>query len=173
MRHIISMLLENESGALSRVAGLFSARGYNIESLSVAPTEDPTLSRMTLVTAGSDEVIEQITKQLNKLVDVVKLQDLTEGLHIEREMLLIKVSAVGGMREEVKRLVDIFRGHVIDVTDRAYTIELTGTVSKLDAFIDALRGVGIVEVVRSGVLGIARGDKGLRVDEKPPVKAAG
>jgi acetolactate synthase-1/3 small subunit len=166
MRHIISVLLENESGALSRVAGLFSARGYNIESLSVAPTEDPTLSRMTLVTAGSDEVIEQITKQLNKLVDVIKLQDLTEGSHIEREMLLVKVNAVGDMRDEIKRLVDIFRGRVIDVTDRAYTIELTGNGGKLDAFIDALRGVGIVEVVRSGVLGIARGDKGLRVDEK-------
>jgi acetolactate synthase-1/3 small subunit len=167
MRHIISMLLENESGALSRVAGLFSARGYNIESLSVAPTEDPTLSRMTLVTAGSDEVIEQITKQLNKLVDVVKLIDLTEGLHIEREMLLIKVNAAGPMRDEVKRLVDIFRGHIIDVTDRAYTIELTGNGEKLDAFIEAVRGAGIVEVVRSGVLGIARGEKGLRVEEKP------
>ena len=166
MRHIISMLLENESGALSRVAGLFSARGYNIESLSVAPTEDPTLSRMTLVTVGSDTVIEQITKQLNKLVDVVKLQDLTEGLHIEREMLLIKVNAANGARDEVKRLVDIFRGRIIDVTDRAYTIELTGSGDKLDAFIEAVRGAGIVEVVRSGVLGIARGEKGLRVEDK-------
>ncbi len=176
MRHIISLLLENEAGALSRVAGLFSARGYNIESLSVAPTEDPTLSRMTLVTSGSDEIIEQITKQLNKLVDVVKLVDLTEGAHIEREMLLIKVNAVGDTRDEAKRLVDIFRGRVIDVTERAYTIELTGNVDKLDAFIEAVRGIGIVEVVRSGVLGIARGDKGLRVDEKQapaaPFKAA-
>jgi len=166
MRHIISMLLENEAGALSRVAGLFSARGYNIESLSVAPTEDPTLSRLTLVTAGSDEVIEQITKQLNKLVDVVKLVDLTEGSHIEREMLLVKVNAAGSVRDEVKRLVDIFRGRIIDVTDRAYTVELTGNGDKLDAFIDAVRGAGIVEVVRSGVLAIARGDKGLRVDER-------
>jgi acetolactate synthase I/III small subunit len=166
MRHIISMLLENESGALSRVAGLFSARGYNIESLSVAPTEDATLSRMTLVTVGSDTVIEQITKQLNKLVDVVKLQDLTEGKHIEREMLLIKVSAANGAREEVKRLVDIFRGRIIDVTDRAYTIELTGNADKLDGFIEAVKSAGIVEVVRSGVLGIARGEKGLRVEEK-------
>lgn len=175
MRHIISMLLENESGALSRVAGLFSARGYNIESLSVAPTEDPTLSRLTLVTVGSDEIIEQITKQLNKLVDVVKLMDLTEGRHIEREMLLIKVNAAGDMREEVKRLVDIFRGHIIDVTDRAYTIELTGNADKLDAFIEAVRAAGIVEVVRSGVLGIARGEKGLRVEEKQGAmaKAAG
>jgi acetolactate synthase I/III small subunit len=175
MRHIISVLLENESGALSRVAGLFSARGYNIESLSVAPTEDPTLSRMTVVTAGSDEVIEQITKQLNKLVDVIKLQDLTEGSHIEREMLLVKLNAIGGMRDEIKRLVDIFRGRVIDVTDRAYTIELTGNGGKLDAFIDAVRAFGIVEVVRSGVLGIARGDKGLRLEEKhgagAPIKA--
>lgn len=166
MRHIISLLLENESGALSRVAGLFSARGYNIESLTVAPTEDPTVSRTTLVTAGSDEVIEQITKQLNKLVDVIKLQDLTEGSHIEREMVLIKVNAVNNMRDEVKRLVDIFRGRVVDVTDRAYTIELTGNGDKLDAFIDALRGAGIVEVVRSGVLGIARGEKGLRMEDK-------
>ena len=163
MRHIISILMENESGALSRVAGLFSARGYNIESLTVAATEDATLSRMTLVTSGSEDVIEQITKQLNKLVDVVKLADLTEGPHIEREMLLVKVNAGGNMREEVKRLVDIFRGRVIDVTETMYTIELTGTSEKLDAFIQALRGAGIVEVVRTGVSGIARGEKSLRV----------
>jgi acetolactate synthase-1/3 small subunit len=130
MRHIISLLMENEAGALSRVAGLFSARGYNIESLTVAPTEDPSLSRMTLVTSGSDRVIEQITKQLNKLVDVVKLIDLTEGAHIEREMLLIKVRAIADMREEIKRLVDIFRGRVIDVTDKTYTIEMTGDSRK-------------------------------------------
>ena len=167
MRHIISMLLENESGALSRVAGLFSARGYNIESLTVAPTEDPTLSRLTLVTRGSDDIIEQITKQLNKLVDVVRLSDLTEGPHIEREMLLIKVNAEGEWREEVKRLVDIFRGRVIDVTPSTYIIELTGTGHKLDSFIDAVRPAGIVEVVRSGVSGIARGDKSLRVDNLP------
>jgi acetolactate synthase-1/3 small subunit len=163
MRHIISMLLENESGALSRVAGLFSARGYNIESLTVAPTEDATLSRLTLVTRGSDDVIEQITKQLNKLVDVVKLIDLTEGAHIERELLLIKVKANGGMRDEVKRLVDIFRGRVIDVTETTYVIELTGTGDKLDAFIQAVRAAGIVEVVRSGVSGIGRGEKALHV----------
>jgi len=163
MRHIISMLLENEAGALSRVAGLFSARGYNIESLTVAPTEDPTLSRLTLVTSGSDDIVEQITKQLNKLVDVVKLTDLTEGPHIEREMLLIKVSASSAMRDEVKRLVDIFRGRIIDVTETAYTIELTGTEDKLDAFIQSVRGAGIIEVVRSGVSGIARGEKALRV----------
>jgi len=163
LRHIISMLLENESGALSRVAGLFSARGYNIESLTVAPTEDATLSRLTLVTSGSEEVIEQITKQLNKLVDVVKLVDLTEGPHIEREMLLIRVNAEGAMRDEVKRLVDIFRGRVIDVTETAYVIELTGTGEKLDAFIQAVRGAGIIETVRSGVSGIGRGEKSLRI----------
>lgn len=162
-RHIISILLENESGALSRVAGLFSARGYNIESLTVAPTEDATLSRLTLVTSGSEDVIEQITKQLNKLVDVVKLVDLTEGPHIERELLIIKVNANGAMRDEVKRLVDIFRGRIIDVTETTYTIELTGTSDKLDAFVQAVRGAGIVEVVRSGVSGIARGEKNLRV----------
>lgn len=157
------MLLENESGALSRVAGLFSARGYNIESLTVAPTEDATLSRLTLVTSGSEDVIEQITKQLNKLVDVVKLVDLTEGPHIERELLIIKVNANGTMRDEVKRLVDIFRGRIIDVTETTYTIELTGTSDKLDAFVQAVRGAGIIEVVRSGVSGIARGEKSLRV----------
>ncbi len=161
MRHIISILMENESGALSRVAGLFSARGYNIESLTVAPTEDPSLSRMTLVTRGSEEIIEQITKQLNKLIDVVKLVDLTEGKHIEREMMLIKVSAIGPAREEVIRLVDIFRGRVIDVTDSTYIIELTGTCEKLDAFIQTLGRDNILETVRSGVSGIGRGDKSL------------
>ena len=163
MRHIISMLLENEAGALSRVAGLFSARGYNIESLTVAPTEDPTLSRLTLVTSGSDDIIEQITKQLNKLVDVVKLLDLTEGTHIEREMLLIKVTVEGPMREEVKRLVDIFRGRIVDVTEASYVIELTGTSDKLDAFIQAVGGGGILAPARSGVSGIARGERSLRV----------
>ncbi len=163
MRHIISILLENEAGALSRVAGLFSARGYNIESLTVAATDDPTLSRMTLVTRGSDEIIEQIVKQLNKLVDVVKLQDLTEGAHIERELMLVKVKAIDVAREEVKRLVDIFRGRIIDVTDSTYTLELTGTVEKLDAFVKALEVTEIKEVVRSGVTGIARGERALTV----------
>ena len=162
MRHVISILLENESGALSRVAGLFSARGYNIESLTVAPTEDPTLSRMTLVTRGSEEIIEQITKQLNKLVDVVKLMDLTEGPHLEREMMLIKVNAQGDAREEVKRLTDIFRGRIIDVTETTYVIELTGDSGKLDAFIQALGKSGIIEVVRSGPSGISRGERALR-----------
>jgi acetolactate synthase-1/3 small subunit len=163
MRHIISILLENEAGALSRVAGLFSARGYNIESLTVAPTEDATLSRMTIVTRGSEQIIEQITKQLNKLVDVVKLVDLTEGAHIEREMMMIKVQTDEGMREEIKRLSDIFRGRIIDVTDSSYTIELTGTGDKLDAFLKTVPGKQIIEVVRSGVSGISRGDKGLRL----------
>jgi len=159
MRHILSLLMENETGALSRVSGLFSARAYNIESLTVAPTEDPTVSRMTLVTSGSDEVIEQITKHLNKLVDVIKVIDLNESRHIERELMLIKLQARGENREEIKRLVDIFRGRIIDVTENTYTIEMTGAGDKLDAFINALGEKDILEVVRSGVSGIARGDK--------------
>jgi acetolactate synthase-1/3 small subunit len=163
MRHIISILMENESGALSRVAGLFSARGYNIESLTVAPTEDDTLSRMTLVTSGNEEIIEQITKQLNKLVDVVKLLDLSDGPHIEREMMMVKVKAEKGWREEIKRLADIFRAKIIDVTETSYIVELTGAGEKLDAFLRALREELIVEVVRSGPSGIGRGPKGLGV----------
>ena len=161
MRHIISVLMENESGALSRVAGLFSARGYNIESLTVAPTEDSTLSRMTLVTTGDEAIIEQITKQLNKLIDVVKLVDLSEGKHIERELMMIKVRADQAMREELKRLADIFRGNVIDVTDASYTIEMTGDGAKMDAFINTLDPDLIIETVRSGPLGIGRGGKRL------------
>ena len=156
--------MENESGALSRVAGLFSARGYNIESLTVAPTEDPSLSRMTLVTIGSEHIIEQIIKQLNKLVDVVKLDDITEGGHIERELMLIKVRAANSnQRDEMKRMADVFRGRILDVTDETYTIELTGTGDKLDAFISALEGSDIIETVRSGATGIARGSKSLHV----------
>lgn len=164
MRHVISILMENEAGALSRVSGLFSARGYNIESLTVAPTDDPTLSRMTLVTRGSDEIVEQIVKQLNKLIDVVKVMDLAQYSAIEREMMLIKV-AVDKMSacEAVKRLSDIFRGNIIDVSDKTYTIELTGERSKLDAFIKALEEFRIIEVVRSGSMGIARGEVSLRV----------
>ncbi|PCH62841.1 MAG: acetolactate synthase small subunit [Gammaproteobacteria bacterium] len=161
MKHIISILLENESGALSRVAGLFSARGYNIESLTVATTEDPTMSRMTLVTSGSDQIIEQITKQLNKLIDVIKLVDLSQDAHIEREMMLVKIKSSGADREELKRLTEIFRGRIIDVTPRTYTVELTGTGGKLDAFLQTLEGSVIIETVRSGTSGIARGDKGL------------
>jgi acetolactate synthase I/III small subunit len=163
MRHIISLLMENEAGALSRVAGLFSSRGYNIESLTVAATEDSTLSRMTLVTTGSDDVIEQITKQLNKLIEIVKVVDLSEGDHIERELMLIKVRAIGKDREEIKRLADIFRGRIIDVTDKSYTIELTGTGSKLDAFIEAIERGAILETVRTGASGIGRGERILKV----------
>ena len=148
---------------MSRVAGLFSARGYNIESLSVAPTEDPTLSRMTLVTTGSDEVIEQVTKQLNKLIEVVKVIDLIDGNHIERELMLVKIKAIGADRDEIKRLVDIFRGSIIDVTDRSYTIELTGTSSKLDAFLENIESSAVLETVRTGASGIGRGDWVLRV----------
>ncbi|MBT3706109.1 MAG: acetolactate synthase small subunit [Proteobacteria bacterium] len=163
MRRIISILVENEPGALSRIAGLFSARGYNIESLTVAPTEDDSLSRMTIVTHGSEQIIEQITKQLNKLIDVVRLLDLSEGRHIERELLLLKVIATGPDREEIKRLVDIFRGRIIDVDGETYTIELTGPGDKLNAFLDTIPSTGIVEVVRSGVSGIARGERALRI----------
>lgn len=162
MRHIISLLMENEAGALSRVAGLFSARGYNIESLTVAPTEDPTLSRMTLVTVDSDDVVEQITKQLNKLIEVVKVVDLSDGVHIERELMLVKVRAVDNDREEIKRMVDIFRGRIIDVTDKSYTIELTGTGSKLDAFLDTIERSTILETVRTGASGIGRGERILK-----------
>ena len=162
-RHIISLLMENEAGGLSRVAGLFSARGYNIESLTVAPTEDPTLSRMTIVTSGSEEIIEQIIKQLNKLVDVVKVLDLNDGRFIERELMLVKVKATGSYREEMKRMSDIFRGRIIDVADGCYTIELTGSCSKLDAFIDALDRAAILETVRTGASGIARGERVLKV----------
>ena len=163
MRHIISILLENEPGALSRVVGLFSARGYNIETLTVAPTEDRSLSRMTIVTSGSEEVIEQITKHLNRLIEVVKVVDLTESPYTARELMLIKVRAVGKEREEMKRMADIFRGRVIDVTDKTYTIELTGDSSKLDAFIDALDRSVILETVRTGCSGIARGERVLKV----------
>jgi len=163
MRHIISVLLENEPGALSRVVGLFSARGYNIETLTVAPTEDRSLSRMTIVTTGSDDVIEQITKHLNRLIEVVKVVDLTESPCIERELMLIKVRAVGKDREEMKRMADIFRGRVIDVTERTYTIELTGDATKLDAFIDALDRASILETVRTGSSGVARGERVLKV----------
>lgn len=155
--------MENEAGALSRVAGLFSARGYNIESLSVAPTEDPTLSRMTLVTKGSDDVIEQVTKQLNKLIEVVKVIDLTDGNHIERELMLVKIKAVGSDRDEIKRLVDIFRGSIIDVTEKSYTVELTGTSAKLDAFLDNIDNSIVLETVRTGASGIGRGDWVLKV----------
>jgi len=163
MRHVLSLLLENEAGALSRVSGLFSSRGYNIESLTVAPTEDASMSRMTIVTSGSDEVIEQITKQLNKLVDVVKVIDVSEAAYIERELMLVKVRAVASAREEMKRMADIFRGRIIDVTDASYVIELTGTQEKLDSFLGALDGGLILETVRSGVCGVGRGERVLKI----------
>ena len=163
MRRIISVLLENEPGALSRVVGLFSARGYNIETLSVAPTEDATLSRMTIVTAGSDDVLEQITKHLNRLIEVVKVNDLTDGAHIERELMMMKVRAVGKDREEIKRTMDIFRGKIVDVTDKSYTIELTGDRGKIDAFLQAIERSLIIETVRTGVSGIGRGERTLKV----------
>lgn len=161
-RHVISVLMENESGALSRVAGLFSARGYNIESLTVAATHDPTLSRMTISTIGTERVVEQIIKQLNKLIDVVRLTDLTEVQFIEREIMLVKVRAVDQGREELKRMTDIFRGRILDVTESSYVIELTGDDYKLTAFLDAVGRDNIIEVVRSGATGIARGDKSLK-----------
>ena len=159
MRHIIAVPMENEAGALSRVVGLFSQRNFNIETLNVAPTEDPTLSRLTVTTSGSDRVIEQITKQLNKLVEVVKLVDLTEGAHIERELMLVKIKAAGSQRAEIKRCVDIFRGQIVDVTSSAYTVQITGNSDKLDAFIASIAEGSVLEVVRSGVSGIARGEK--------------
>jgi acetolactate synthase-1/3 small subunit len=162
-RHIISVLVENEAGALSRIAGLFSARGYNIETLTVAPTEDASMSRMTIVTSGSEDVIEQITKQLNKLIEVVKVIDLSEAEHIERELMLIKVRAGQREREDMKRMADIFRGRIIDVSDNTYTIELTGDTIKLDAFIQALDQGTIIETVRTGASGIGRGNRVLRV----------
>ncbi len=163
MKHIISILMENESGALSRVAGLFSARGYNIESLTVAPTEDPSLSRLTLVTSGSEEIIEQITKQLNKLIDVVKLVDLAESFHIERELMMVKIKTTLETRDEIRSMANIFRGKIIDVTPSTYIIEMTGPSEKLDAFIAAINPASIIEAVRSGATGISRGEKGLHL----------
>lgn len=162
-KHIVAVLLENEAGALSRVVGLFSARGYNIETLTVAPTEDASLSRMTIVTYGSDDVLEQIVKHLNRLIEVVKVIDLTEGPYAERELMIVKVRAVGKEREEIKRMSDIFRGHIIDVTDKSYTIELTGDQTKHDAFLQALDHSVILETVRTGTSGIGRGERILRV----------
>lgn len=173
MRHIISVLVENEFGALGRIAGLFTARGYNIESLTVAPTDDETLSRMTIVTFGDDNVIDQIIKQLNKLLDVVTVADITDSPHIEREMMLVKVEAsTGEAREELKRMADIFRGRILDVTETIYTIELTGTGSKLDAFLEALGYRKPLEVVRSGAIGIARGERQMDAQNRSDAAAS-
>ncbi len=163
MRHIISLLLENEAGSLSRVVGLFSARGYNIESLTVATTEDASLSRMTIVTSGSEDVIEQITKHLNRLVEVLKVVDMTEHPHVERELMLIKLRAIGKDREEIKRMNDIFRGKIVDVSDKMYVIELTGTSTKLDAFIQSIDKELVLETVRTGACGISRGERILKI----------
>ena len=163
MRHILSILMENESGAMSRVVGLFSARGYNIDALSVAPTEDPTLSRMTIVTRGNDQVVEQITKQLNKLVEVVKVIDFNNCRHVERELMLVKVRALGNDRDELLRLTDIYRGQVVDVTDKSYVIEITGTSDKLDSFLETVPTGLILETVRTGAAGIGRGERILKI----------
>ena len=163
MKHIIAVLMENEAGALSRVVGLFSARGYNIESLVVAPTEDPEISRMTIETTGSEDMIEQIVKHLNRLIEVIKLVEITDGSYIERELMLVKVRAVGKEREEIKRLADIFRAQIIDVTDKSYTVEVTGDQAKNDAFLNAIDRSAILETVRTGANGIGRGERILRV----------
>ncbi|MDO9214755.1 MAG: acetolactate synthase small subunit [Methylococcales bacterium] len=163
MKHIISILIENEAGALSRVAGLFSARGYNIESLTVAATEDPSLSRMTLVTRGSEDIIAQITKQLNKLIDVVKLIDLADSPHIERELMMVKIKTTEQTRNDIRSVVDIFRGRILDVTPSSYVVEMTGASEKLDAFTAAISPDSIIEVVRSGATGISRGEQGLHL----------
>ena len=163
MKHIIAVLMENEAGALSRVVGLFSARGYNIESLVVAPTEDPEISRMTIETTGSEDMIEQIVKHLNRLIEVIKVVEITDGSYIERELMLGKVRAVGKEREEIKRLADIFRAQIIDVTDKSYTVEVTDDQAKNDAFLNAIDRSAILETVRTGANGIGRGERILRV----------
>ena len=160
-QHLISVLMENEAGSLSRLVGLFSQRGYNIETLNVAPTDDPSISRLTVTTITSPERIEQITKQLHKLIEVVKVLNLTDNVHVERELMLIKVRASGGVREEIKRSADIFRAQIVDVNANLYTIQIVGDKAKLDGFIDVIGRERIMEVVRSGVIGIARGDKTL------------
>lgn len=163
MRYLISVLMENEAGSLSRVVGLFSQRGYNIETLNVAPTDDSTLSRLTLTTNADIDKIEQITKQLHKLIEIVKVIELSDSVHIERELMLIKVRATGANREEIKRNADIFRAQIVDVTPNLYTIQIAGDTAKLDGFIDVMGKDKILEVVRSGVIGIARGEKTLAV----------
>ena len=163
MQHLISILMENEAGSLSRVVGLFAQRGYNIETLNVAPTDDPSISRLTLTTITSPEKIEQITKQLHKLIEVVKVLNLSDTVHVERELMLIKVRATGNAREEIKRNSDIFRAQIVDVNANIYTIQIVGDTAKIDGFIDVLGRERILEVVRSGVIGIARGEKTLSI----------
>ncbi|MCV2884430.1 acetolactate synthase small subunit [Aestuariibacter sp. AA17] len=165
MRRIISVLMENEPGSLSRIVGVFSQRGYNVDSLCVAPTDDPSLSRLTIVTHGDDKVIEQITKQVNKLIDVLRVTDLTDGSHVERELMLVKVATKTELvRSEVTRNVEIFRAQIVDVDKYNYTIQITGTSDKLDAFYDVMKHcTEIIESARTGVCGLARGEKALRV----------
>ncbi|GLS84396.1 acetolactate synthase small subunit [Paraferrimonas haliotis] len=164
MKRIVSLLMENQPGALSRVIGLFSQRGYNIESLSVSATEDPTLSRLNITTNVDEQALEQIDKQLNKLIDVLKVMDITETEHIEREIALIKVKAnTASLKDEVQRLTDIYRGQIVDTTTQLYTVQLAGRTRKLDAFIQAITGVcDVVEVSRSGIVGLCRGERSLR-----------
>ena len=161
MKHTISVLVENEFGVLARVSGLFSGRGFNIESLSVAPTLEPDTSRMTIVTRGDDRILEQITKQLNKLISIIKVVDFTDEEYVERELALVKVTAESDSRAEVLRIVDIFRAKVVDVTPRSYTVEITGAPAKIDAALVLLTPLGIKEVVRSGPVVIGRGSKGV------------
>ena len=162
MRRTLSVLLENESGALSRVVGLFSQRAFNIESLTVAPTDDPTLSRMTIVAKGDEGILEQIEKQLHKLIDVFKVSNLSQTEHVEREIMLLKVRATGSSRDELKRMVDIFRGQIVDITTKLYTIQLSGSSEKLNAFIDAVKQeTSVEEIVRSGVISLSRGEKNI------------
>ncbi|MFO7832350.1 MAG: acetolactate synthase small subunit [Desulfuromonadaceae bacterium] len=165
MKHTISILVENEFGVLPRVSGLFSGRGFNIESLSVAPTLDETISRMTIVTSGDDRILEQITKQLNKLVDVIKVIDFTAQPFVEREMAMIKIAADMQARAEILRIVDIFRAKVVDVTPRSYSIEVTGAPGKIDAMIELLRPMGLKEIVRSGPVVLGRGPKAWRNED--------
>ena len=163
MRHIISVLLENESGALSRVAGLFSARGYNIESLTVAPTNDSTLSRMTIVTIGDDRKIDQIEKHLNKLVDVAGLQDITVSGHLEREIVLIKLAIEADKKDNLDRIIDAFQASLSDVAENQFIVEMSGSSEKIDELIKSLSKANIIEVVRSGVIGLASGKRALTV----------
>jgi len=165
MKHTITLLVENEFGALTRITGLFSARGYNIESLNVAPTLDPTVSRMTLVTRGDEHIIEQIKKQLNKLIPVIRAEDISHAAHMEREMMLIKVAATDNTRAEVLRMADVFRANVVDVSETSYTLELTGKANKLDAFLRMLMPHGIIEMTRTGPVGMRRGARGFTIED--------
>ena len=162
-RHILSRLLENNAGGLSRGEGLFSARGYNIETITAAPTENPSISRMTISTSAGPAQVEQITKHLNRLVEVIKVVDLLDNDYVERELMLVKVRAIGRERDEMLRISEIFRGRVVDVTDKSYTIEVTGDSSKLDAFLKAIDKTAILETVRTGASGIGRGERILKV----------